>query len=347
MCFTLISSSVNNPNNHFGKLHTGAMMNSLMLNINGIELKKLTPAMDTSGSVEKKFRRLNGRSSSNHSNADVLTTTISAFNSDKDKESSRHEVIETQFVPIGSQFTTVHTSPSIVMQHQSLQQHPQQPTSSETVPPILSDIEVLSAENQKLSSIARLCIHLVDRCRTLNKSKQFSEDLTKLGSLIDDFNRCNTRRGSSLPTFNNSGLVFQNPVVQANNNNLIYIPIQSTSDHSQQMVQQFLASGEKGNIRGGKGSKVRKQSNQFSEQHQQIEQSILFKKLTDSGQLLTTEIGKVDATSGGNTFTIPLSINDQNALFSIVNQIDNSNIENTPAKCKCLCHSVKSLIFFL
>lgn len=70
------------------------------------------------------------------------------------------------------------------------------------------ELQILQRENQKLASITRLCIHLVDRCRTLNKTKQFIEDLSRLGILIDEFNHCNTKKNSQLPTFGNSGLVF-------------------------------------------------------------------------------------------------------------------------------------------
>ncbi|OTF83223.1 Zinc-finger double domain containing protein, partial [Euroglyphus maynei] len=70
------------------------------------------------------------------------------------------------------------------------------------------ELQILQRENQKLATITRLCIHLVDRCRTLNKTKQFIEDLSRLGILIDEFNHFNTKKNSQLPTFGNSGLVF-------------------------------------------------------------------------------------------------------------------------------------------
>ena len=309
-------------------------MNSLMLNMNGLEVKKLSTLTDDSDG-SKKYRRISNRSDGMSSANGMLTHNNTTFNTEcvKDGISSKEE-IETQFVPIVSQFATVHTSSPLIQNSNA--------RNSNEIVPVMSDVDVLSQENQKLSSIARLCIHLVDRCRTLNKSKQFSEDLTKLGNLIDDFNRNNTRRCSQLPNFNHTGLVFptsQNTsTITTTTNNLIYIPIQTSSDSGQnlnpQIIQQLI-SADKMTVNRGKG-KGRRQNNteQVCQQSQQIEQSILFKKLTESGQLITTDLNKDSSSVNTNAFTIPLSINDQNTIFSIVNQIDNSNIENTPNKCK-------------
>lgn len=120
------------------------------------------------------------------------------------------------------------------------------------------EMQSLGRENQKLITIARLSIHLIDRCRNLNKAKQFTEDLFKLSSLIEEYNRSTTRRGS-LPLFNNNGIVFQqtpsnigvysqpqqqqqqpqqqqssqlpnqSTLVQAASNNMFLVPVHSTT----------------------------------------------------------------------------------------------------------------------
>ena len=93
---------------------------------------------------------------------------------------------------------------------------------------MMHDMENLNNENEQLATITRLCIHLVDRCRALNKSKQFIEDMHKLGQLIDKFNQTNTRKTSPLPSFGNSGLVFVNSANQQTSNsmskNMVLIP---------------------------------------------------------------------------------------------------------------------------
>lgn len=254
-----------------------------------------------------------------------------------------------------------------------------------------NEIQNLIRDNNKLSSIARLCIHMVDRCRMLNKSKQFIEDLSKLSNLIEDFNRFNTRKNSHLPTFNSTGLVF--PIKQnqgsfvvvgksgtsSNNNenhyfssmnntrvtqqisndgNMYIIPILDSNQSSVQQLQFFHNNDGATNLvpiqtmsktKGGKkkSSGISSASslmmiNSVVHQQQNQPQSILFRKLTESGQIILTQQPTFSGEECGNetlSNSIPINSNtnldaieSNTALFTVVqpqnNYINQSNIEN-------------------
>ncbi|XP_017484995.1 PREDICTED: GATA zinc finger domain-containing protein 10-like [Rhagoletis zephyria] len=100
--------------------------------------------------------------------------------------------------------STNNTSTSAHQNQQQQQQHSHQSTSMVSTNSL--DINLLMQENQKLSNIARVCIHLIDRCRNQNKSKHFISDLQKLSSMINSYNGSATSYLSgTLPVLDNIG----------------------------------------------------------------------------------------------------------------------------------------------
>ena len=203
--------------------------------------------------------------------------------------------------------------------------------------------------------------------------------MNKLANMIDGFNKNSARNISgSLPTPSNAGLLFGNSqaislnsakkqssqLVSTSTANMVFIPIQgspgthhtqstfiqhlfgsSDDDDDKMQIQQEQHHEESRNKTHHRQSNQRKQNLNVMQHHQDSseelhQQSILFKKLTESGQIveLKESLSEGSETSGGQMLAIPLNLNDQNTLFSIVNQMYNSNIENTPNinnKCKC------------
>ena len=398
----------------------------LMLNVSDLDLKKLSSQLSTQSPQQpqqqqsqtqqqqsKQHKRHQQHFQQHQQNNQITSVASTVTISSADDITSVHSLMGSHnFVSMGTNGTNANQqSNSLQQQQDSSQSFLQQQrnnsnsahsavaaaTTSAIMVDELQNIQQILNENQKLSAIARICIHLVDRCRTLNKTKQFTEDLNKLGNMIDDFNRNNIRNnGTMLPSFSTAGLVFANGNGSTNNgnvgnssssssnlkqppllgNNMLFIQtsanghnprqtlsishfvtdeeveaVQKLQQHHQQIQQQ--QQNESRNAKQHKQTNRNKQQNQHvvTMHHHQggpTDSSILFKQLTAGGHLdLGTELtsGKeanLVSPSGihhqsNQMLTIPININDQNALFSIVNQMDTSNIENTPNlnnKCK-------------
>lgn len=348
------------------------MMESHLVHLNELDMKKLVAIAQDSSSQQEKQPKFEGNSTTTAAAAAAVVNSVTSALSADDV----HSLVGSHFV--GHLNDNMQTTRGFNVQSSS--------SSSSTTnhinqPSTQIDINSILVENQKLAAIARVCIHLVDRCRIVNKSKQFTEDMNKLSNMIDDFNRNTSRHlTNSLPVINHSGgLVFANGTNggngsqistavtstsnggQANNKqlsltntgaNMFLIPINAdghgSAHQSTTILQQYFSDDEHPNHKSSNNTETRNyhktSKHSTNRKHhisdgEEMQQSILFKKLTESGQIIATELSGKESTShtinhsnGSQMLAIPLQLNDHsNSFFSIVNQIDHSNIENTPS----------------